>query len=205
MIRSSVLPGLAAILAFTGSAALAQAPAGAMGGLGGPTVPGVCVLSREAVFANAKVGKAATARLQELSNQVQTEIDAERKPLEVDLKTLDAQKASLTPAQLEARGKPLTARWEALQHKAALRTREIEATRIKALDRISNEAQLIVGQVYSGHNCGMLLDRQAMLGGNAAADLTPAVVQGLDAKITTITFPRETLAPEAAATTPKAP
>jgi len=214
MIRSSVLSGFAAIAAFAGSAilapsALAQAPAAApanaIGGLGGPAVPGVCVLSREAVYADAKVGKAATARLQELSDQVRAEIDAERKPIEAEAKALDAQKATLTPAQLDARGKPLTARWEALQRKAALRSREIEATRTKALQRIADEAQPIVGQVYGGHNCGMLLDRQAMLGGNAVADLTPAVVQGLDAKIASITFPRETLPPQGAPAPPKAP
>lgn len=206
MIRQSVslgpiFLGLVAGLAWAGPAA-AQAPAA--DALVGPLVPGVCVLSREAVFANAKVGLAASARLHELSKQAQAEIDAERAPIEADLKALEAQKASLTQAQLDERGKPLAARWDGLQRKTSLRAREIEATRTKAFGRIATEAQPVIAQVYASRKCGMLFAREAMLGGNPGADLTAAVVQGLDAKITTIAFSRESLPAEGAVTAPKA-
>lgn len=206
MIRHSVFLGSVSLGLVAGlvmaSAAAAQAPAASA--LAGPLVPGVCVLGRDAVFANAKVGVAANARIQELSKQAQAEIDAERAPIEADLKALEVQKASLTPAQLDERGKPLAARWDALQRKAGLRSREIEATRTKALGRVAAEAQPIIAQVYASRKCGLLFAREAMLGGNPGADLTAAVVQGLDAKITTITFPRETLPAEGAAAAPKA-
>lgn len=199
MIRQSIFLVFAAGLSLAGSDAFPQAaPAPPADALVGPLVPGVCVLSRDAVLANAKVGLAANARLQELSKQAQAEIDAERAPIEADLKALEVQKASLTPAQLEARGKPLAARWDALQRKAALRGREIEATRVKALGGIANQAQPVIAQVYASRKCGLLFTRETMMGGNPGADLTAAVVQGLDAKITTITFPRETLPAEPA-------
>lgn len=202
MIRHSISLVFAAGLTFVAGGALAQAgaapPTQAADALVGPLVPGVCVLSRDAVLANAKVGLAANARLLELSKQAQAEIDAERAPIETELKALEAQKASLTPAQLEERGKPLAARWDALQRKAALRGREIEATRAKALGGIANQAQPVIAQVYASRKCGLLFTREAMMGGNPGADLTAAVVQGLDARITTITFPRETLPAEAA-------
>jgi Skp family chaperone for outer membrane proteins len=212
MIRQSVslrpiFLGLAAGLILAGPVA-AQAPAGPApapaDALVGPLVPGVCVLGREAVFANAKVGQAANARLLELSKQAQAEIEAERAPIEADIKALEAQKASLTPAQLDERGKPLAARWDGLQRKAGLRSREIEATRAKAFGRVATEAQPIIAQAYASRKCGVLFAREAMLGGNPGADLTAAVVQGLDARITTITFPRETLPVEGAAAAPKA-
>lgn len=207
MIRQSHLSasaclGLAAGLAWSGSVAAqapAAAPAPAANALVGPLVPGVCVLGQDAVVINAKVGKAATARLQELSKQAQAEVDAERTPIETELKALEAQKASLTAAQLDERGKPLAARWDALQRKAKLRSREIEATRAKAFGRIAVEAQPVIAQVYASRKCGVLFARETMLGGNPGADLTPAVVQGLDAKITTFTFSRESLPDEPAA------
>jgi Skp family chaperone for outer membrane proteins len=200
---ASISLGLVAGLALA-SPATAQAPAPAADALVGPLVPGVCVLGREAVFANAKVGQAANARLLELSKQAQAEIEAERAPIEADIKALETQKASLTPAQLDERGKPLAARWDGLQRKAGLRSREIEATRAKAFGRIATEAQPVIAQAYASRKCGVLFAREAMLGGNPGADLTAAVVQGLDARITTITFPRETLPAEGAATAPKA-
>ena len=63
--------------------ALAAAPATAPApttdqSLGGPVVPGVCVLSREAVFATAKVGQAASARLKTLTDQAQAEVNSDR-------------------------------------------------------------------------------------------------------------------------------
>jgi hypothetical protein len=206
MIRNSIAVVSAVGLCCLGSSAFAQTagpPVSSGEALVGPAVPGVCVLSRDAVLANAKVGQAANARLLELSKQVQAEIEAERAPIEAEVKALDAQKAALTPAQFEERGKPLAARWDALQRKAALRGREIEATRVKALGGIATQAQPVIAQVYASRKCGLLLTRDAMMGGNPAADLTAAVVQGLDARISTITFPREALPAETAAA-PKA-
>ncbi len=77
IVRSLLLPALLlsttpAMAAQTvGGAGAAPPPAPAAQPLGGPVVPGVCLLSREAVFANAAVGKAASARLAELASIAQ--------------------------------------------------------------------------------------------------------------------------------------
>lgn len=184
---------LAALALVGASPALAQT-APTSEALGGPVVPGVCLLSQQAVLTNAKAGLAATARLRELSDQAKAEIEAERAPIAADVKALDAQRASLKPADLQQRQQALSTRARALQEKADLRSREIEATRVKALGKIATEAQPVIASVYKAHNCGLLADRNAMLGGNMANDLTGQVVQGLDAKMSTITFDRETLA-----------
>ena len=167
--------------------------------MGGNPVPGVCMLSQQAVLTNAKVGLAATARLQTLAQQAQAELTADKAPIEADAKALDAQRATLKPAELQQKQRALAARAQALQQKANLRQREIEATREKALARISADAQPVIQAVYKSRDCGLLVDRGTVLGGNMANDLTPAVVTGLDAKITTITFDRENLSAPAAA------
>jgi hypothetical protein len=58
----------------------------------------------------------------------------------------------------------------------------------------------LIAQAYGAHGCGLLIDRNSVLGGNKSGDLTGAVVQGLDARITTITFERESLAAAGAPT-----
>lgn len=188
-LASTTTPALQARAEAPAAPAAAAAPV-----LGGPAIAGVCLLSRAVVFATAKVGVAATARLQQLTQQAQAEIDAERAPIEADAKALQAEQATLTPAIREQRTQALAQRLRAVEQKAALRRREIEATREKAMGRIIAAMQPLVAQVYQAHGCGLLLDRTAVIGGNLANDLTPAVVKDLDAKITTISFEREALA-----------
>ena len=86
-----------------------------------------------------------------------------------------------------------------MQEKTQLRGREIEATRAKVLAQIATHAQPVIATVYGQHKCGLLIDRNSVLGGNMANDLTPDVVKALDASISTITFNRETLPAQPAA------
>jgi Skp family chaperone for outer membrane proteins len=189
---------LATALPVTGLAAQ-TAPAPAAPALGGPVIAGVCLLSREAIFGNAKVALAANVRLKQLAAEAQTEIDNERKPVEAELAAFRAESAKLTPEQRATRERALSARLTPLQARAQQRSREIEATRAKALGSISVQAEPLIAEVYRQRGCGLLLDRTSVLGGNFANDLTAAVVEALDAKVTTITFNRETL-PAAPAT-----
>lgn len=170
--------------------ASAQQPQPQAQPLGGPVIAGVCLLSREAIFANAAVGRAASTRLQELTRIAQAEIDAQRTPLETEARTLEGQADN---AQTRQRREQLGQRWQALQQQAAHNSREIEATRAKALDRIATEAQPVIAQAYTAKNCGLLFDRNSALGGNFANDLTAEVVRLLDTRIQTITFERERL------------
>jgi Skp family chaperone for outer membrane proteins len=181
----ALLVGAATATAQTGEGA--QQPADA---LGGPAIPGVCLFSREAIFANAAVGRAASARLQELARVAQAEIDGQRKPIETAAAALEER-----PNAEDARRdrEILAARWQALQQQAAHSSREIEATRGKVLERIAAEAQPVIAQVYAQKNCGLLLDRNSVLGGNFANDLTAEVVRQLDTRLLTITFERERL------------
>jgi Skp family chaperone for outer membrane proteins len=184
------LPALAAILlaAVPAAAVQAQSSGDSNPPLGGPVVSGVCYLSREAIFANAKVGKAASARLKQLADQAQSEIEAERKPIDADVQSYRSQAASLSADQRQSREQALGQRMQKVQEDQAQRSRQLEATRVKALGQIAQYAQPVITEAYRTKSCGLLLDRNAVLGGNMANDLTPLVVQGLDAKITTMSF-----------------
>lgn len=194
------LSAVPAAAAQTIGGAAAPSPAPAAQPLGGPVVPGVCLLSREAVFANAAVGKAASARLADLTRTAQADVDAQRQSLEGQAKALEGQ---ADKPQIREQRASLAARWQELQLQAAHVGREIDATRTKALERIATEAQPVIAEAYAAKKCGLLLDRSGTLGGNFANDLTPDVVRLLDGRIQTISFERERLAkPEPAAVAP---
>src|ERR1700758_1761218 len=112
--------------------------------LGGQAVSGVCLLSREAIFANAKVGKAASARLKQLADQAQSDIDAEPKPVDADVQAYRSQAASLSADQRQSREQALGQRMQKVQADQALRGRQLEATRVKAMGQIAQYAQPVI-------------------------------------------------------------
>jgi len=195
--RTGFLPGwgvLIAALACGAAQAADLAPSPKpQPSLGGPLIKGVCLLSEDIVLRDAKVSLAATQRLQQLKDQAQAELNAARAPVDADFKTLQADAPKGPAAEIEKRRVAIQARYQVLQDMTDQRNREIEATRLKALARISVELQPVVAAVYKTRGCGLLLNRGAVLGGNLGGDLTDDVVKGLDARITTITFDRENL------------
>ena len=171
---------IAPVLMF-GSAALAA------DALDGPPVPGVCLLNQEVVFANSQVGIAAAARLRDLAKAADEPLEAERQSIVTDAKALQAQK----PADARTKEQALVQRDNALKISAQKLERQIELTRLKARGQIGEAAQSVVADAFHAHNCGLLINKEVVMGGNMSNDLTAAVIQGLDAKITTITFDLE--------------
>jgi len=161
--------------------------------LGGNPVPGLCMISREAVFAQSKVGQAASERLKQLAEQAQNQLGSERQPLQNDIQKFQQEAPKLAEAQRKQRGEALQQRMQQFQQKAGELNERIQLTRAKIMQRIGQEAEPIVAATYKSHQCGLLLNRDAVLGGNVTNDLTPGVVQGLDRKITTLSFDLEPL------------
>ena len=157
--------------------------------LDGPPVPGVCFLSEREVLGNAKVGAALAARLRQLGQDGVAPLNAERLSIANDYKALQAQK----PADMQTRVQPLDRRARALQANQRALERQLELTRNKAEAQIGTAQGPIVTQLFHDHSCGVLFNRDTVIGGNMANDLTGGVIQALDAKMPTITFDLEPL------------
>ena len=159
--------------------------------LGGPVIPGLCVLSRQAVFDASQVGKSASAQFKTMRDTTQTQVNAEQVKLMADAKALEGQKASLSDAQYRDRQQELAKRLQGLRQEAAADSRDLEATRKDVVARIWKETQPVIAVVYKDKHCGLLVSRDAVMAGNPAMDITPAIVAGLDGKITTIAVERQ--------------
>ncbi|MEI9993006.1 MAG: OmpH family outer membrane protein [Rhizomicrobium sp.] len=155
---------------------------------GGPAVPGLCVLGQNAVYAGARVGQAATARYRQLAADLRGQLAPEQAAIQDAAKTLEAARSTMPPAQFQQREQDLAQRIRALQAANAQDSRDLEATRVKALKQIAVLANPVIADVYKSHRCGVLFSRDMMLAGNSGMDLTPDVVRGLDAKVTTLAF-----------------
>jgi Skp family chaperone for outer membrane proteins len=190
LLRSSLT---ASLIVAAGLSALPAAPAHAANELGGSPVAGVCLLSREAVFAQSKIGQAASERLGQLAEQARNQLAAQRKPLDADIKSFQEKAASLTEAQRKQQGAELQQRMQTFQTQASEQNDRVQLTRSKVMQQIGEDAQPIVAASYKSHRCGLLLNRDVALGGNMDNDLTKDVVEGLDKKFTTISFNLEPL------------
>lgn len=184
---------VASLVAAAALPAMPVSTVHAQDSLVGEAVPGVCMLAREAVFAQSKVGKVASARLLQLADQARGELANQRKPLDADIQSFQQKQASMTETQRKQQGEALQMRMQKLQAEAEQLNQRVQLTRAKALQSISTQAQPVIAVSFKSHRCGLLLNRDAVLGGNTSNDLTSEVVQGLDRKITTMTFNLETL------------
>jgi Skp family chaperone for outer membrane proteins len=184
---------VASLVAITGLSAAPMNVARAAEDSNGSPVPGVCLLARDAVFAKAKVGQATSERLRQLAEQVRSQLATERKPLDADIQSFQQKESSLSEEQRKQQGAALQDRVQMFQAQGDAVTQRIQLTSGKAMQRIGQEAQPIIASIYTAHHCGLLLNRDVVLAGNMANDLTAEVIQGLDRKITTISFNLEPL------------
>ena len=182
-----------AVPAFAQAPAAAPAAAAAPAVTHGPAVPGLCIVSVENAIGASTVGKFVNTRLQQLVAQVNAELNAEKTSIDNDAKALDGQRATLDQNTLEQRAAALQVRANALQRKAQQRDQEIQATEQKAINRVGTEMEPLIRQAYQAKQCSMLINRNSIILGNPASDITQAVVTALNAKITQFAFDRERL------------
>ena len=199
MINSKIVCASLGALAtlFAAQASFAQAvstaPKAASAPAPGPALPGICVYSNERAIGTSAVGKFVIQRVQTITTQVNAELNAEKTAIETDGKALEGQRTTLPQEQFEQKALQLNQRGQALQRKAQMRSKEIEATEQKALGRISSEIEPILKDVYTQRSCALLFDRNALFGANSSMDVTEAVIEKLNAKITQFAFDRERL------------
>jgi Skp family chaperone for outer membrane proteins len=155
---------------------------------GAPSVPGLCVLSQNAVYASAKVGQAATARYRELNAQLRDQLQPQQQAIQDEAKKLETAQARMPAAEFQQKQQALAQRIQALRDANGRDSKELEATRLKAVRQIAEWSNPVIADAYKAHRCGALFSRDAMLVGNPGMDLTSIVVAGLDGKITTMTF-----------------
>jgi Skp family chaperone for outer membrane proteins len=206
--------GVGAIVAFA-SISVAQAqPAPAPAAAAAPAAPainhapaiaGICMISVDQAIGTSTVGKFIGSRMDQIVQQVRAELSPEEAAINTEGRALEASRTSSDPAVYQSRQANLQLRYSNFQKKADQRQREVQATEQKALGRVGQELDPVVRQVYQTSHCSLLLNRDAVMIGNPAMDITGAAVVGLNARIQQFQFDREHLdtpAPGAPGVTP---
>jgi len=188
------LTAAAALSAASGAFAQAPAAAPAQPAIAfGAAIPGLCTMSPEAALATSQVGNYVGGRMKQIVDQANAELQGEKTQLDNDAKAIDARRATMDQNTLEQQAAAIQVRASAWQRKAQLRDREIQATDQKAENRVNQEMEPLIKQVFQQRACTILINRGSVVVANPAMDITPQVVSALNAKITQFAFDREHL------------
>jgi outer membrane protein len=160
----------------------------------GPAIPGICVFSRDTAIDNSAAGQAATKRMQELTQQVSTELQPEREAIAKEQAALDAQKAAVPAPNLKSRSDALATREQAFNQKVQSRNGQLAKARQDALAKLTDALRPALIGTITANKCSAVLDRANLYGFNAKLDITPAVTAAMNTAIKPFIFG---LAPEA--------
>ncbi|WP_227157652.1 OmpH family outer membrane protein [Brevundimonas sanguinis] len=179
--------GAFALASLTASAALAQSQGPANPG---PAIPGVCVYFNQRVLAQSTVGQAVQARMEQLAQEVQGELQPYATAIQTEAQALQQGQATIPADQMNQRRQQLQQRIQEAQQLEATRDNELRYTLAEQRRKISEAIEPLLVAVYQEKGCGIMLDRESVFIMNPAMDVTDTVIQRLNAQLPTLSFNR---------------
>jgi Skp family chaperone for outer membrane proteins len=164
-----------------------------------PALPGVCAFSHDGAIVGSKLGAYIQQRLKTIGDQTDAELQTTGTSLQADVNALEGQRATLPQTQLEQKALEIRQRNDAFQRLQQVRQRELQITVGKAMQRFDTEVGPLVEMAIGERSCSVVFDADAVVWVSPTMDITPAVVQKLDAKITEFAIDRERLDQQLAA------
>ena len=179
--------GAFAIASLAASSALAQTQGPANPG---PAIPGVCVYFNQQALAQSTVGQSVQTRMEQLAQEVQGEIAPYAQQLQTEYQALQAGASTIPADQLNQRRQALQQRAQEAQQLEQTRDNELRYTLAEQRKKISEAIEPILVAVYQEKGCGIMIDRESVFIMNPAMDVTPLVIQRLNAALPTLSFNR---------------
>lgn len=183
--KALIIAATAAASLLATAASAQQAPANP-----GPVIPGVCVYYNARLLAQSSAGQAVEARMQQLAQEVQGELQPYATSIQTDAQQLQASGASLPADQLQQRRQALQQRAQEAQQLESTRENELRYTLGVQRQAITEAVSPILTALYQEKGCGLLLDRESVFMMNPAMDVTDLAIQRLNTALPTLSFNR---------------
>ena len=181
--------GAMLVLAASGAVAAAQTPPAASAAntpTYGPPISGICIFSRDMALSTSQAGVSVAQQLQQLQQTAAAPLNAERQAIAQADQALGAEKSKLAPAKFQERAAALQQRAQAYESTVQTRNGQLEQTRDKATTQIAQAITPILVATITAHQCSLVVERGGVIGANPAMDLTPEVIQKLNAALPTV-------------------
>jgi Skp family chaperone for outer membrane proteins len=162
----------------------------------GPPIAGECLFGRDDAIDHSKIGVTASQQLVQYAKEIDADLKAQGAAIQADDRALVGQKASLSAADYQQKVNQLRQRYADLSRLQKLRATQLGLTRSDALTQIGAVILPSLSSVVTARHCSVVFERAATYGSAAAMDITPAVIQQMDATQSALTLKLAT--PEAA-------
>ena len=184
-----LLTAVVAVASMTATAVLAQQqPAGPQNP--GPVIAGVCVYHNARLMAQSSAGQALQTRMEQLSQEVQGELQPYATAIQTEAQALQTAGATLPADQAQQRRQALQQRIQEAQQLEQTRENELRYTLNMQRQAITDAVSPVLVAVYQEKGCGLLLDRESVFIMNPAHDVTDLVIQRVNTALPTLTFNR---------------
>jgi Skp family chaperone for outer membrane proteins len=180
---SAVVPALAVLaVAALVPPGLAQAQPAPVATYGPPT-PGACLFAQAEALSQSHAGISADQQLKQFAEGADAELKAQRTAIFNDDHALAQQKSSLSAADYDQRVAQLRQRYAELDRTRSLRDAQLNLTRRDAAAQIMNILQPSLAETITARHCSFVLERSVTYGAADALDITAAVIQRMDARL----------------------
>src|SRR5262249_12159251 len=149
----------------------------------GPPPPGVCLFSQLDALAKSRAGISVDQQLKQFAQGADAELSAQRNAIMADDRSLAAQKASLAPADYDQGVAPIRRRYAELDRTRTQRDAQLNQTRRYAAEQIMAVLTPSLSEAVTLRKCGVLFDRGVALRFADGMDITPTVIQRMDARL----------------------
>jgi Skp family chaperone for outer membrane proteins len=153
----------------------------------GPPAPGVCLFSQAAALSQSRAGVSVDQQLKQFAQGADAELGAQRAAILADDHALAAQKASLSTADYDQRVAQMRQRYAELDRTRAIRDAQLNQTRRDAATQIAAALNPSLSEAITMRKCSVVFDRNVTLGFGDGMDITPVVIQRMDARLSYVT------------------
>ena len=127
----------------------------------------------------------------DLKRAVEQELSGERAAISADINVLQIQRPVIAEALFQQRAGALALREQAFQTLETTRNDQLARTRAQATARILGVTAQGLAGIIAERGCSAVLEASGAYAVNPRMDLTPEVIQLLDARLPTISFELE--------------
>lgn len=159
----------------------------------GQPIPGLCVVYNQLIIQNSAAGQAILARMQQLSTEVEGELQPYGATIQTEAQALQAGASTIPADEMQRRRAALQQRVQEAQQLEQMRTNELRYTLAAQRERIAQTVEPILVAVYQERGCSILFEREGAYIVNPAMDVTATVIERLNAQLPTLSFNRMTV------------
>ncbi|HTS91843.1 MAG TPA: OmpH family outer membrane protein [Stellaceae bacterium] len=149
-----------------------------------------------------KAGKGVQAQIDTQRQAFSKDVAQQEDQLQKARAEIERQRASMTPAQLEAKMRDFQKKLQELDRSVQAKQRAWQQVYSEAMGKVEDQALRVVAEIANEHKANLVIQKGAVIFAKDGFDITPEAMQRLDERLPSVTVAQakvaETPAPAAA-------